>query len=299
MGSTTGLGLRDAVTAGDIPGPRIFTSGRAISQTGGHGDSHSLPYEWVVDKGIGISTLADGADECRKTARQRIREGVDCLKIMTTGGVLSERDAPDQSQFTNAEVSALVEEAHRVEIPVTSHAQGAAGVKRALENDVDTIEHGFHLDQEALELFAETGATFVPTLAIMYRILEHGADHGVPEHALQKARAASEAHIVSVRTAYEAGIPLATGTDFLGPELVPHGENALELELLVEQVGLSEQEAIEAATGVAAQTVAATDVGTLRPESHADYVVADDPLSDITSLHEPLAVYKAGELVAL
>jgi imidazolonepropionase-like amidohydrolase len=299
VGSTTGLGLRDAVDTGDIPGPRIFTSGQAISQTAGHGDSHSLPHEWVADTGIGISTLADGADECRKEARKRIRQGVDCLKIMTTGGVLSERDAPDQSQFTDAEVAAMVEEAHRVGIPVASHAQGTAGVVRALENGVDTIEHGFYLDEETLDLFVETDATFVPTLSIMDRILEHGEEHGVPEHGLRKSREASEAHHDSTKRAYEAGVAIATGTDFLGPDLVPHGENALELELLVREVGMSEQEAIEAATGVAARTVAADDVGTLREGSHADFVVAADPLSDIGALREPLAVYKGGERVSL
>ena len=297
VGSTTGLGLRDAVDGGDIPGPRIYTSGQAISQTGGHGDSHSLPYEWAVETGMGISTLADGADECRKEARKRVREGVDCLKIMTTGGVLSERDAPDQSQFTDGEVAAMVEEAHRVGIPVASHAQGTAGVKRALENGVDTIEHGFYLDEEALDLFVETDATFVPTMAIMHRIVEVGADHGVPEHGLRKAREAYEAHVDSIERAHEAGVSIATGTDFIGPDLVPHGENALELELLVEEIGLSERAAIEAATGVAARTVPGDDVGVLAAGRYADFVVADDPLSDVGSLREPLAVYRGGTRV--
>ncbi|MFC7229015.1 amidohydrolase family protein [Salinirubellus salinus] len=299
VGSTTGLGLRDAVAAGEIPGPRIYTSGQAISQTGGHGDSHSLPHEWVVDTGIGISTLADGADECRKEARKRVRDGVDCLKIMTTGGVLSERDAPDQSQFTDREVQALVEEAHRVGIPVASHAQGTAGVERALENGVDTIEHGFYLEDRTLELFVQTDATFVPTMAIMHRIVEYGADHGVPEHGLRKAREAYEAHVDSITRAHEAGVAIATGTDFLGPALVPHGENALELELLVEEIGFDEQAAIEAATGVAARTVPGDDVGVLEAGRYADFVVADDPLSDVGSLREPVAVYKGGKRVEL
>jgi imidazolonepropionase-like amidohydrolase len=213
--------------------------------------------------------------------------------------VLSERDAPDQSQFTDSEVAAMVEEAHRVGIPVASHAQGTAGVKRALENGVDTIEHGFYLDEEALDLFVETDATFVPTMAIMHRIIEVGADHGVPEHGLRKAREAYEAHVDSIERAHEAGVPIATGTDFIGPDLVPHGENALELELLVDEIGLSEREAIEAATGVAARTVPGDDVGVLAAGRYADFVVADDPLSDVGSLREPLAVYKGGTRVEL
>jgi imidazolonepropionase-like amidohydrolase len=295
LGSTTGLGLSRAVAEGSIPGPRVFTSGQSISQTGGHGDSHFLPYEWAASGDASLSTLADGPDECRKEARKRIRDGVHVLKIMTTGGVLSEKDAPDQSQFTDAEISALVEEAHRVGIPVASHAQGAPGIAAALRNGVDTIEHGFEVDETCLELFAETGAIFVPTLSIMRRILERGADHGVPEYGLEKARAASEAHVESVRRAHEADVPIATGTDFLGPELVPHGENALELELLVEQIGMDEHEAIQSATRIAADTVPTDDIGTLAAGNRADLVAfGADPLAEISAVRDVEAVFVDG-----
>jgi imidazolonepropionase-like amidohydrolase len=298
VGSGTGLALREAVAGGDVPGPRVFTSGRAISQTAGHGDSHFLPYEWVDDSGI--STLADGPAECRKTARKRIREGVDLLKIMTTGGVLSEKDSPRQPQFTDDEIAAMVEEAHRVDIPVASHAQGAPGIKSALRNGVDTIEHGFHMDEEALDLFYRHDAVFVPTLAIMYKIVTEGDEHGVPEYGLEKSRAAREAHFDAVERAHEAGVPIAAGTDFIGPDLVPHGENALELELLVEECGLSPRDALRSATGVAARTLPENDVGTLEPGNHADVVVLDgDPTRDITAVRAVEQVYKNGEAVSL
>ena len=298
VGSGTGLALREAVAGGDVPGPRVFTSGRAISQTAGHGDSHFLPYEWVDDSGI--STLADGPAECRKTARKRIREGVDLLKIMTTGGVLSEKDSPRQPQFTDDEIAAMVEEAHRVDIPVASHAQGAPGIKSALRNGVDTIEHGFHMDEEALDLFYQHDAVFVPTLAIMYKIVTEGDEHGVPEYGLEKSRAAREAHFDAVERAYEAGVPIAAGTDFIGPDLVPHGENALELELLVEECGLSPRDALRSATGVAARTLPENDVGTLEPGNHADVVVLDgDPTRDIAAVRAVEQVYKSGEAVSL
>jgi len=298
LGSTVGVPLKRAVEAGDVAGPRIFTSGPSISQTGGHGDSHFLPYEWAAETGLGISTLADGADECRKAARANIREGVDVIKIMTTGGVLSERDEPTQSQFTDAEVQAMVEEAHRVDIPVASHAQGTPGIVRALENGVDTIEHAFYLDEPTVDLLLETDATLVPTLAIMHRIVELGEEHGVPEHGVRKAQAAFEAHVESTKMAAEAGVPIALGTDFLGPELVPHGENALEAELLVEKIGFSEAEAIEAGTRVAARTVPADDIGTLEAGNWADFVVlGENPLDDIEALRAVEATYKGGEPV--
>ena len=299
VGSSTGLGLRGAVEDGSIPGPRVFTSGRSISQTGGHGDAHYLPYEWV-DGEHGIGTLADGPAECRKEARKRARDGVDVLKIMTTGGVLSEKDAPDQSQFTDAEVQALVQEAHRVGVPVASHAQGAPGIKTALRNGVDTIEHGFYLDAECIDLFHETDGTFVPTLAIMHRLVTEGADHGVPEYGLRKAREAREAHFESVERAYEADVPIATGTDFIGPELVPHGENALELELLADEVGMDEHDVVQSATRVAARTVPADDLGVVAEGARADLLaLGDDPLSDITAVRDVETVYRDGEPVAL
>ncbi len=294
VGSETGLGLREAVATGAIPGPRIYTSGRSISQTGGHGDSHYLPYEWVSGE-EGIASLADGPSECRKEARKRIRQGADLIKIMTTGGVLSEKDAPDQSQFTDAEIQAFTEEAHRVGIPVASHAQGEPGIKAALRNGVDTIEHGFYLDEECLNMFADTGATFVPTLAIMHRLVTDGADHGVPEYGLEKAREAREAHFDATKRAYQAGIPIALGTDFLGPDLVPHGQNALEAELFVEEIGMAPYEAIQAGTRVAARTLPEDDVGTLEPDHRADFLAFEaDPLSDVSVLGAPDAVYKDG-----
>jgi imidazolonepropionase-like amidohydrolase len=297
VGSDVAIGVRDAVAAGEVDGPRIFTAGLSISQTGGHGDLHMLPHDWVKD-GAGISELADGADECRKTARKRARQGADLLKIMTTGGVLSEKDDPGEAQFTDREVAVMVEEAHRVGMPVASHAQGTAGVKRALANGVDTIEHGFHLDDECLDLFLERDATFVPTLAIMHRIVTEGADHGVPEHGLRKSRAAREAHFESVERAREAGVPIATGTDFIGPDLVPHGENALELELLVEEVGFSVEAAIASATTVAGRTVPDDAVGGLQQGNYADFLVlGGDPREDLGALRAVAAVYRDGERV--
>ena len=297
VGSPVAIGLRDAVAEGSIPGPRIFTSGQTFSQTAGHGDYHFLPYRWLDredDAGI-----VDGPTECRTGTRRRIREGADLIKISTTGGVLSEKDEPHHSQFTPAEIRAFTEEAHRVDIPVAAHAQGTEGIINALENGVDTIEHGIYLDERCLELFEETGAVMVPTLAIVDRIVDHGEDHGVPPWGMRKAREVREIHVESTRRAYEAGVHIAAGTDFIGPELVPHGQNALELELYVEAVGMDEIDALHTATGAAAATAPADDVGTLAPGAHADFLALDgDPREDIAVLREGIAaVYKGGTRV--
>lgn len=297
VSSDIGVGLRDAVEEGEIPGPRIYTSGMGFSQTAGHGDSHYLPYRWM--KAEDDQTVVDGTTECRRGARRRIRQGVDLIKISSTGGVLSEKDEPHHSQFTAEEVQAFTEEAHRVDIPVAAHAQGAPGIKNALRNGVDTIEHGIYLDEEAIDLFHETDGVMVPTLSIVQRICEHGDEHGIPEWGMRKAHEVRESHFESTRWAYEEGITIAAGTDFIGPELVPHGENAMELELYVEDVGMDPIDALHTATGAAKETVADDDIGTLTTGDHADIVaLSDDPRDEISAVRDSIeAVYKGSEPV--
>lgn len=301
VGSNVAIGLREAVREGELPGPHIYTSGQTFSQTGGHGDVQTLPYEWAIS-GVGSfpATLVDGKSACRAGARKRIREGVDCFKIMATGGVLTPGDHPSHSQFTREEIAVFVDEAHRVDIPVASHAQGEEGIINSLECGVDTIEHGFEVTDAAVNAFHDAGAVYVPTYSVMHRICEHGEEHGVPPYALEKSRNARESHLESIRRAYAADVPIALGTDFLGPDLLAHGDNALEAELLVEVAGLSEHDAIRAGTGVAARTLPDSDLGTLESGNRADAVVlAGDPLSDIGELRSIVEVYKDGRPVEI
>lgn len=301
VGSRTGLGLRAAVEEGAIPGPRIYTSGLGLSQTAGHEDVHFLPYDWVEDAGTPLAVLADGADECRKETRKRIRNGVDLIKIQTSGGVLSEKDEPDQPQFTPDEISAITEEAHRVNIPVAAHAQHSTGIKLALENGVDTIEHGFVMDDESIDLLLETDATFVPTFWAIQQLVERGEEFGVPEFGLRKAEEAVTDHLESISRAHEAGVPIALGTDIVGAEpLGPHGNSAEEAKAYVRKVGMTEMEAIQSATSIAARTVPDDDIGSIQTGNHADLIVlGSDPLSDIDALSDVEAVYKGGERVSI
>lgn len=297
VSSAVALGLRDAVAEGELPGPRIFTSGKGFSQTAGHGDHHFLPNRWIETDDD--PSVVDGPTECRRGARRRIRQGVDLIKISTTGGVLSEKDEPYHPQFTPAEIRAFTEEAHRVDIPVAAHAQGTEGIKNALENGVDTIEHGIYLDDETIDLMLETGAVLVPTLSIVERICELGDEHGIPSWGMRKAREVREDHVAAIRRAHDAGVTIAAGTDFIGPELVPHGLNAMELELYVDLVGMEPIEAVHTATGAATSTVPTDDVGTLTPGAHADLVALDgDPRGDISVLRTGIdAVYRGGRPV--
>jgi imidazolonepropionase-like amidohydrolase len=302
LGSATGLGLRRAVTEGTVPGPRIYTSGRLLTQTGGHADLHDLPIEWLESDEGRWFELVDGPDECRAAARRLLRRDVDVIKIVTSGGVLwqkSAKDAPDQSQFTDAEVQAITEEAHRVGVPVASHAQGPAGVRRAVTNGVDTVEHGTILDEESVDLLLDNDAVLVPTLSTNERRLRADDSATVPESDQQHLEDIQHRHIESVRMATEAGVDIALGTDFLGTPLLPHGENVLEAELLVEKVGLPPGEVLHAATGVAGEALGDPSLGTLTPGAEADFVVLEsDPTECISALQMVDSVYKSGIKVA-
>jgi len=287
MGGIIGVYLKRAIAEGVIQGPRISSALRILSQTGGHGDIHMLPIDFVKSRGFG--RICDGADECRKAAREQFREGADFIKICSTGGAMSEKGAPGFPQFTIDEISAIVEEARRVKSYVASHAQGAEGINNALKAGVKTIEHGYYLDNEGMELMLKNDAILVPTLVVGDRICTKGDEHGVPEYALRKARESREVQIETIQRARKAGIKIALGTDFNNVPLLPFGENALELELFVKLVGFSAMEAIVAGTKISAEALQMGDkIGTLEKGKFADLIVVNgDPIVDISCLRNP------------
>jgi imidazolonepropionase-like amidohydrolase len=240
----------------------------------------------------GNTRVADGPDDCRKAVREQIREGAGVIKIMTTGGVLSEKDSPMEPHFVDEEVSAMVDEAHRLGRRVMSHAQSPAGIQLALRNGVDTIEHAIYLDDATIDLILEKDAIVVPTFAIVDVLVKFGRAAGVPEVNVRKAEEGHKAHLESIRKAYEAGVKIALGTDFVGPLGVAHGDNAVELEILVEQLGMSPMEAIVCGTRIGAEALGMeNEIGTLRPGRTADLLIVDgDPLQKIAVLKEKSAI---------
>ncbi len=289
-GGLVALHLKYAVREGTVNGPRIAAAGPALSQTFGHGDEHYFPVEWVDYRTTRkftpfVSLICDGEDECRKAARYALREGADFIKIMSTGGVLSEKDRPEYLQFTVKEIRAIVEEASNAMRIVHSHAQGAQGIKNAIEAGVKVIAHAIYMDEEGFEMAKEKDAVVVPTLAIVEKILEVGKEVGVPEWGLKKSEEVHKVHIENMRKAYKAGVKIAAGTDYVGGWL-PQGENAIELKIYVEKIGMTPQDALVSATKHAAQAADLADkTGTIEKGKFADLIVVEgNPLENIDVL---------------
>jgi imidazolonepropionase-like amidohydrolase len=295
IGGMFGIYMKRVVEEGSIVGPRIVASGLVVSQTAGHGDVHFVPREWA-DRFL-IGRIADGVGEVRKAAREQLREGADFLKICTTGGVMSEKDRPTQCQYSMEEIRAFVEEAKNADVKTASHAQGTQGIKNAVIGGIDSIEHGFFMDDECIELMVEHGTHLVPTFVIVDLIVTKGRDMGVIESSVQKAETAQKAHLESFRKVYEAGVLCGLGSDFIGAPM--YGKSAMELEIYVNKAGLSPMETIVCATKNNAIILGIEDkIGTLEAGKQADLIVVDgDPLDDITVLQDVSSIthiYKDG-----
>jgi len=291
------IALKFAIEKGLIVGPRLFTSGKVIGETGGHVDFY-MPWGFSVN--LGLSRIADGVDEVLKATREQIRVGADWVKICTTGGVMSPADDPRYSQLSIEEIRTIVEEAKSKGRRVATHAQGTQGIKNAIIGGVASIEHGIYLDDEAIELMLEKGVYLVPTLVAPYNIIKHGVEAGIPEYAVKKAEQVFEIHKKSFKKAYKAGVKIAMGTD-AGTPFNYHGNNALELQLMVEN-GMKPMEAIMAATSSAAELLGIADkVGTIEEGKIADIIVVDgNPIKDIKILQEKgkiVMVFKEGKLL--
>lgn len=289
-GSLIAVRLKPALAEGTIRGPRVVAAGLTLSPTFGHGDAHYLPLEYVDARTSRLqnplaSLICDGVSECRKAARYALREGADFVKIMATGGVLSQRDRPEYRQFTLEEIKAIVEEAEAAGKFVHAHAQGTEGIRNSLLGGVKVIAHAIFIDEECVELAKEKDAVIVPTFSIVEKILSVGPKIGIPEWGLRKAEETSEAHLENIRRAYKRGAVIALGTDFCGGPFA-HGENALELKILVEKVGMSPKDALIAATANSAKAVGLDRItGTLEKGKLADLIVVrGNPLEDVNTL---------------
>jgi imidazolonepropionase-like amidohydrolase len=282
------VALRDAINAGDVPGPRIDASGPALSITGGHCDDNLLPYEWHATS----AGVADGVENVQHKVREVIKYGSDVIKICATGGVLSLGDNPQHSQFTQAELQAMVADAHRLGRKVAAHAHGAEGIRWSAEAGVDSIEHGSYIDDAAIAAMKEHGTYLVPTLYLGDWFLENAPKLGVPPSMLKKGQEVMPAARKNIAHAFASGVKVGFGTD---AAVYPHGLNAHEFAVMV-KLGLTPLQAIQAATVNDADLLGWSDkVGVLEPGHYADIIAVDgDPLADVTTLERVKFVMKGG-----
>lgn len=301
-GGPNGPPLRRAIAEGIIRGPRVFAAGNVLGSTGGHADKHFLPYDWM--KGpyapLGVS-ICDGVPEVIQAARYALREGADFIKMCTTGGVMSERDSPQQIQFTTEEIKAAVEVASHAGTFVTAHCQSTGGIHQSIEAGIKTIDHAFYPDEEAIEMGLKKGTVFVPTLAIVWQLIQPKMEGVIPEWGVRKAKAAWDEMIKRIARLKEAGAIMAMGTDYPGTPSMVQGTNVKELELLVKYCGYTPMEAIKAATWGGARACGFEDqIGTIEEGKFADLIVVDgDPLKDVTILqdHDRIKiVFKEGKI---
>ena len=290
-------GLVRALEEGLIRGPRLLVAGRALSQTGGHGDARTAGDLCAHGSGL-ASRIADGVDEVRRAAREELRRGADHLKIMASGGVASPSDEIWTLQYSVEEMRAVVEEAAARRTYVLAHAYTAAAITRAVDAGVGSIEHGNLIDAPAATLMAERGCVLVPTLVTYEKIAEHGERFGMPAAQRRKVVDVIDAGLGSLQIARDAGVQIGFGTDLLG-ELQRYQSDEFRIRSRAE----APIDTIRSATVVNAQLVGlAGRAGELRPGAHADLLVVDgDPLSDVSVLAEPDAIHlvmRAGEVVA-
>lgn len=278
--------MKESFDKGIVRGPRLSSSGKVMTQTGGHGDLvQKLPVE--LCKGLGFAHIVDGVDDCRRAAREEFRAGADFIKIMTTGGITSQGDINTHSHYSMDEIKVFVEEANRRDTYVATHAQGTQGIKNALLGGVLSIEHGIFLDDECIELMVKNNAWLVPTFSIAHMYMTF-IDF-IPAWIVPKIKASYEAHYVSVRKAHEAGIKIGLGADFLGdPVMCPYGKNGMEFVQLT-KAGLSPMDTIVSATKIGAELMQMENqIGRLAAGFLADViVVAGNPLDDISIMAEP------------
>lgn len=289
------VALRDAIAAGDVPGPRIFTAARSLSSTGGHGDpTNGWAMHLIGDPALS-NVIVNSVEDARKAVRQRYKDGADWIKITATGGVLSVAKSGQNPQFTDEELEAIVSIAADYGLRVAAHAHGTEGMKRAVIAGVASIEHGTYMDRDVMQLMKERGTYYVPTILAGNWVAEKSKIDGFfPELVRPKAAAIGPLIQATFAEAYAFGVPIVFGTD---TGVSAHGDNGQEFALMVES-GMPAMEAIQSATTVAADFLGIADTqGSLEVGKQADIIaVPGNPLDDIAVMERVSFVMKGGTI---
>lgn len=277
------LQIKEAIENHVIEGPHMYCASKVICMTGGHGWQEGIE--------------ADGKDACLKAVRTQLRSGVDLIKIMATGGVMTKGVESGNAQFTVDEMKVMIEEAHKAGRKTATHAQGLQGIKNALYAGIDSIEHGCFLDDECLERMKEQNTFLVPTLCAPQCIIDKGVENGVAQYMVDKTLKVKDAHVESVKKAYEKGIPIALGTD-AGTPFNYHNNTAYEMELLA-RLNIPNMDILKMATINSARCVGVEkDYGSIEVGKQADLVcLNENPLENISNVRKINRVIQSGKIV--
>jgi imidazolonepropionase-like amidohydrolase len=286
--------LRNSINEGLVPGPRIVASGPGITITGGHGDLNNYSPQTRVSMFPEERNfqIADGIDQVRHVVRAQVKYGVDVIKILATGGVLSKGDSPGAPQFTFDELKAAAEEAHMAGRKIAAHAHGTQGIKNAILAGIDSIEHASLIDDEGIRLAKEHGTYLVMDIYNDDYILGKAIEFGLPQENVDKEKAIGRLQRENFQKAVRAGAKMAFGTD---AGVYPHGDNAKQFFYMV-KFGMTPAQAIHAATDSAADLIGRSkDVGSIEAGKYADIIaVSADPLQDVRALENVGFVMKGG-----
>ncbi len=287
-GDYADVALRNAINAGEIPGPRMAVSGPSLGITGGHCDRNSLNSSFE-ERGDGV---ADGPWAVRVQVRKNIKYGADLTKFCATGGVFSKGTKVGMTQYTLEEMQAIVDESHTHDRKVAAHAHGNEGIKRAILAGVDSIEHASFLDEEAVRMGMDRGTYFALDIYNTEYTLERGAENGVPEENINKEREVGTRQRQSFTLAVEMGAKVVFATD---SGVYPHGDNGKQFARAV-RFGMTPEQAIQSATSLTAELLGWEDqVGAIETGLYADIIaVHGDPLDDISELEDVDFVMKGG-----
>ena len=292
-GTGVNISLRNAIRRGQVIGPRVYTAGKIISSTGGHGDPTHGYRKGLYAEPSFTETVADGKDACIRAVRQMYKEGADLIKITASGGVLSLEKDGSGPQFSEEEIRAIVQTAKDYGMAVAAHAHGAEAMKRAIRAGVTSIEHGTLMDDEAIELFKKYGTWYVPTIIAGKSVSDSAKKPGYfPALIAAKAMAIGPIIQGTFAKAYKAGVKIAFGTD---AGVYSHGKNWLEFVYMTE-AGMPAMEAIKCATVNAAELIGISDkVGSIEKGKLADIVAVEgDPIQDIQAMGKVGFVMKDG-----
>jgi imidazolonepropionase-like amidohydrolase len=295
-GEGANISLRNAINDGLVQGPRIFTAGKMISITGGHGDPSNGSKEALWESPGMSDGVADSPDDCRKEVRNQIKRGADCIKIAVTGGVLSLARDGLRPSFSFEEIQAVIAAANDAGVTVAAHAHGDEGMRRAVEAGVTSIEHGSFMSESTMDLMIKKGTWYVPTLLAARSVADSAKAKGFfPPMVAKKALEVCPQIQITFGKAYRKGVKIAFGTD---SGVSPHGKNALEFQYMVE-FGMPPMAAIKAATVNCAELLRIRDrLGSLEKGKIADIIaVENDPIQDITTLQRVKFVMKEGVLI--